>query len=98
MLQFTALTDQMETGTRSGSCSSTVVIINDTMAVILALALYHVVSFSIFNLTLNALKTQWSVLPIHLKGNFGAKMSIFQKKGRTSLLQIFVFSLLYRTN
>ena len=33
-----------------------------------------------------------------LKGNFGAKMSIFQKKGRTSLLQIFVFSLLYRTN
>ena len=38
-LSLTALTDQMETGTRSGSCSSSVVIINDTMAVILALAL-----------------------------------------------------------
>ena len=34
---------------------------------------------------------------LQLKGNSGVKMRNFQKKGQTSLLQIFLFSLLYLT-
>ena len=33
-----------------------------------------------------------------LKGNFGAKIRIFQKKGQTSLLQIFLLLLLSLAN